>query len=93
MLTQAWIKNLSYWKQIQQLLEQKNYCNEKSTSKNEWHFENFENFINRMPNRMNGGYEMTWKLSAFIKRKFYCFEDFIKPLVFYCVSKNINRRK
>ena len=56
-------------------------------------------------NRMNGGYEMIWKLSygwnnalvisyakvvsyACIKGKF-CFEDFTKPLAFFCVSKNI----
>ena len=34
-----------------------------------------------------------WKLSAYIKGKFNCFEDFAEPLSFFCVSKNINRRK
>ena len=34
MLIHAWIKNLSYSKQIQYLLEQKNYSKEKYTSKN-----------------------------------------------------------
>ena len=48
-----------------------------------WHFEKFIK-------RINGGYEMIWKFSAYIKRKFYCFEDFSKPLAFFCVSKNIN---
>ena len=34
-----WIKYLSYFKQISQLLEQKNYSKEKSTSKNIFFFE------------------------------------------------------
>ena len=28
-----------------------------------------------------------WKLSACIKQKFYCFEDFIKPLAFFVYVK------
>ena len=34
-----------------------------------------------------------WKLTAYIKRKLYCFEDFIKPLAIFFLSKNINQRK
>ena len=34
-----------------------------------------------------------WVLSASIKQKCYCFEDFTKLLAFFCVSKNINWRK
>ena len=31
-----------------------------------------------------------WKLSScYIKQKFYCFEDFTKPMAFFCVSKGI----
>ena len=64
MLTHARIKNISYSKQIQYLLEQKD-CKEKSTSKNvifftEWHFEQFVN-------RMNESYEVILKLSYGIK--------------------------
>ena len=37
---------------------------------------------------MNGGLRSDmeiklWKLSACIKRKFYCFEDFTEPLAFF----------
>ena len=28
-----------------------------------------------------------WKLSTCIKQKFYCFEDFIKPLAFFVYVK------
>ena len=62
MFIQAWIKYLSYSKQIQWLVEQRNYSRERSTSKNIFHFFKkwqFEKFINRM----NGGYQMMWKLS------------------------------
>ena len=61
MLIHAWGKNLSYSKQIQQLLEQENYSKEKSTSENVIFFYKmaFEKFINRM----SRGYEMIWKLS------------------------------
>ena len=84
MLIRARIKNLSYSKQIQQLLEQKNYSKKKSLSKNifdfltKWHFE-------KSINRMNEGYMeiKLWKLSACIKQKFYCFEDFTEPLAFF----------
>ena len=78
MLIYAWIKNLSYSKQIQELLEQNNYSKEKFMSKNVIFYKMaFGKFINRM----NGGYEMImeiklWKSNASIKQKFYCFEDF-----------------
>ena len=32
-------------------------------------------------------------VSACIKREYYCFEDFTKLLAFFCLSKDINRRK
>ena len=57
MFIHAQIKNLSYLKQIQQLLEQKNYSKEKSMSK-----KYFSCFCKKFINRMNGGYEMIWKL-------------------------------
>ena len=34
-----------------------------------------------------------WTLKAHIKQKCYCFEDFTEPMAFFCVSKNINKRK
>ena len=49
----------------------------------------FEKFINRM----NGGYEMIWKLSTCIKQKIYCFKDFIKQLVFFYVKKMITLKQ
>ena len=62
LLLHAWTKNISCSKQIQWLLEQKNYSKEKSTSKKnfsfftKWHFEKFINI-------MTGCYERIWKLS------------------------------
>ena len=41
----------------------------------------------------NGMEIKLWKLSECVKWKFYCFEDFTELLAFFCVSKNINRRK
>ena len=35
---------------------------------------------------MNGIGELIWKLSACIKQKFYCLEDFTEPLAFLCVK-------
>ena len=32
-----------------------------------------------------------WKLSACIKRKFYCFEDFTKPLAFFVWVKTLTK--
>ena len=34
-----------------------------------------------------------WKLSVYIKRKFYCFVDFGEPLAIFCVSKSFNQKK
>ena len=42
---------------------------------------------------MNGGYEMIWKLSTCIKQKIYCFKDFIKQLVSFCVKKMITLKQ